>query len=91
MLDEYGNKWGYRAKWAYLLLVVFALLAPVFHIICVSFNEHGFAARIYDFTFSWYVQIPADTILVASLEWTFYLAVGVIFTSVPANCWRRPK
>ena len=83
MLDEYGSKWSYRAKWTYLLAVVFALLAPAFHIIYVSFNEHGFAARIYEFTFSWYRQILADTILVASLEWTFYLAVAVIFTSVP--------
>ncbi len=83
MQDEYGNIWIYRAKWAYLFAVVFALLAPVFYIIYISFNEHGFAARIYDFTFEWYQVILENTILVASLEWTFYLAVATVFTAVP--------
>lgn len=83
MQDEYGNIWSYRAKWAYLLAVVAALLAPVFYILYISFNEHGFGARIYEFTFAWYWLILDDTILVASLEWTFYLALGVIFTAVP--------
>ena len=83
MQDEYGNIWSYRAKWAYLLAVVLALLAPVFYILYISFNEHGFGARIYEFTFAWYWVILDDTILVASLEWTFYLALGVICTAVP--------
>jgi spermidine/putrescine transport system permease protein len=83
MQDDYSNIWAYRAKWGYLLMVVGALLAPVFYIIYISFNEHGFAAQIYEFTFEWYRVILADTILVASLEWTFYLAISVVFTSVP--------
>ncbi len=83
MLDEYGNIWGYRAKWAYLLTVVAALLAPTFYIIYISFNEHGFGARIYEFTFEWYIVVFGDKMLVASLEWTLYLAVGVVATSVP--------
>ena len=44
MQDDYGNIWIYRAKWAYLLALVGALLLPVFYVIYVSFNEHGFAA-----------------------------------------------
>lgn len=83
MQDDYSNIWAYRAKWSYLLLVVGALLAPAFYIIYISFNEHGFAAQIYEFTFDWYLVILADTILIASLEWTLYLAVSVVFTSVP--------
>lgn len=83
MQDEYGNIWGYRAKWAYLLTVVLALLAPTFYIIYISFNEHGFGARIYEFTFEWYIVVFGDKMLVASLEWTLYLALGVVATSVP--------
>ena len=83
MRDDYTSEWSYRAKWAYLFLIVGALLAPVFHIIYVSFNEHGFAARIYDFTFDWYRVVLGDTMLVASLEWTGYLAVACVATSVP--------
>ena len=47
MQDDYGSIWSYRAKWAYLLALVGVLLAPVFYVIYISFNEYGFAARIY--------------------------------------------
>jgi spermidine/putrescine transport system permease protein len=83
MRDDYGNIWFHRAKWAYLLGLVVALLLPVFYVIYVSFNEHGFAARIYDFTFEWYAIVLGDKILVASLEWTGYLALASVATSVP--------
>ena len=83
MLDDYGSIWAYRAKWAYLLAVVGALLAPVFYIIYISFNEYGFGARIYEFTIDWYVVVLGDTMLVASLKWTGYLAVAVVATAVP--------
>jgi spermidine/putrescine transport system permease protein len=83
MQDDYTNIWSYRAKWAYLLAIVLGLLAPVFYIIVISFNEHGFAARIYDFTFDWYRVVLGDTMLVASLEWTLYLALAVVATAVP--------
>jgi spermidine/putrescine transport system permease protein len=83
MQDDYGNVWTYRAKWAYLLMIVLALLAPVFYIIIISFNEHGFGARIYDFTFDWYRVVLGDTMLVASLEWTLYLALATVVTAVP--------
>ncbi len=83
MRDDYTSEWGYRAKWAYLFTIVGALLAPVFYVIYISFNEHGFAARIYDFTFDWYIVVLGDTMLVASLEWTGYLAVACVATAVP--------
>ncbi len=83
MQDDYGNLRSYRAKWAYLLLIVFLLLLPVFYVVYVSFNEHGFAARIYQFTFDWYRVVLGDKMLVASLEWTAYLALGAVVTAVP--------
>ncbi len=83
MQDDYGSIWAYRAKWAYLLAVVGALLAPVFYVIYISFNEHGFGARIYEFTFDWYVVVLGDTMLVASLKWTGYLALAAVAVSVP--------
>ena len=78
MQDDYGSIWAYRAKWAYLLALVVVLLLPVFYVIYVSFNEHGFAARIYEFTFEWYRIVLGDKILVASLEWTGYLALAAV-------------
>ena len=83
MQDDYGSIWSYRAKWAYLLALVVGLLSPVFYVIYISFNEYGFAARIYEFTLEWYVVVLGDKILVASLEWTGYLALASVLSSVP--------
>ena len=83
MQDDYGSIWSYRAKWAYLLALVGVLLAPVFYVIYISFNEYGFAARIYEFTLEWYEVVLGDKILVASLEWTGYLALASVLSSVP--------
>ncbi len=83
MRDDYTSEWGYRAKWAYLFSIVFALLAPVFYVIYISFNEYGFGARIYEFTTDWYRVVLGDTMLVASLEWTGYLAAACVATAVP--------
>ena len=60
-----------------------ALLAPTFYIIYISFNEYGFGARIYEFTFDWYIVVLGDTMLVASLEWTAYLAGAAVAIVVP--------
>ena len=65
MHDDYGNIWTYRGKWAYLLMVVGMLLLPSFYVIYISFNEYGFGARIYEFTFDWYRVVLGDTMLVA--------------------------
>ncbi len=83
MHDNYGNIWTYRGKWAYLLMVVGMLLLPSFYVIYISFNEYGFGARIYEFTFDWYRVVLGDTMLVASLKWTGYLALGTVGTAVP--------
>ena len=83
MYDDFANPWNIRLKWAYLLGVAFALLMPVFYTIYISFNQHGFAARIYDFTFDWYRVVLGDTLLVASLSWTLYLALGAIALTIP--------
>ena len=85
MQDDIGSIWAYRAKWTYLLAIVALLLLPVFYVVYVSFNEHGFAARIYEFTFDWYRVVLGDTVLVASLEWTGYLALCAVAVSMP---WR---
>jgi len=82
-MDDYSSAWTYRLKWTYLLAVVGALLLPTFYIIYISFNEHGFGARIYDFTFEWYAVVLGDTMLVASLKWTIYLAGAVVLVTVP--------
>ena len=55
----------------------------MFYVIYVSLNEFGFAARIYTFTLEWYAVVLGDKILVASLEWTGYLALAAVFTAVP--------
>jgi len=83
MYDDFTNPWATRLKWSYLLLVVFALLSPVFYIIYISFNEHGFGARIYDFTLDWYFVVLGDTLLVASLKWTLYLALATVASTIP--------
>ncbi len=83
MRDDYSSELGHGAKWAYLLSIVGALLAPVFYIVYISFNEHGFSARIYEFTTDWYRVVLGDIMLVASLKWTFYLALAAVVTAVP--------
>lgn len=83
MRDDFTSEWSYRAKWAYLFTIVGALLAPVFYVIYISFNELGFGARVYNFTFDWYRVVLGDTMLVGSLEWTAYLALAVVATTVP--------
>ncbi len=83
MYDDFANPWTIRLKWAYLLAVVFALLMPVFYTIGISFNQHGFGARIYEFTLDWYRVVLGDTLLVVSLKWTLYLALATIAATIP--------
>ena len=83
MRDDFTPTWTYWAKWAYILALVFALMLPVFVTIYVSFNEHGFGAAIYEFTFDWYWVVFGDPQLVVSLKWTAYLAIGAVGCAVP--------
>jgi spermidine/putrescine transport system permease protein len=80
MQDDYSSIWGYRLKWLYTLLVVATLMSPVFYVMYISFNENGFGARDYDFTFAWYGVIFSDLLMMEALRNTFLLAgVTVIF------------
>ena len=83
MTDEYANPWLHRLKWAYLLLVVATLMAPVFYVIYISFNANGFGANAYDFTLEWYRLILTDGQLLSALRWTLSLALVVTAVAVP--------
>ena len=83
MMDSYASPWAYRAQWAYLLIIVGALMTPVFYTIYISFNEHGFGAQIYDFTWDWYVVLFRNQQIIDSLSWTAYLGAATILTAVP--------
>lgn len=96
MRDDFSTSVAHGLKWGYLLLIVFALMSPVFYVIAISFNEHGFGARIYEFTFEWYQVVLSDTIMVESLKWTAYLAIATVATAVPmgllaAKFYRRVR
>ena len=76
MQDDYASIWMYRLKWAYLLLVVLSLMTPVFYVMYISFNENGFGAHSYVFTFDWYMVIFSDKLMLNALGWTLSLAVA---------------
>lgn len=83
MDDEYSSRLGYRLKWAYLLLVVAALMVPVFYNLYISFNEYGFGGTKYKFTLEWYGVVFSDKLLMNALGWTMFLAVIAVAVAVP--------
>ncbi len=83
MQNEFGNAWAHRMKWAYTLAIVAGLLTPVFYTIYISFNEHGFGARVYEFTVDWYFVLFTNTQIIESLKWTLLLGAGAVLTAVP--------
>lgn len=83
MEEQYGNIWSYRLKWAYTLLLVATLMLPSFYIIYISFNENGFGAAEYTFTFEWYRIVFTDSLLMNALGWTARLAVVTTIIVVP--------
>jgi len=83
MTDEYGNIWAYTLKWAYTLLVVVTLMTPVFYVMYISFNENGFGAAEYVFTFDWYRVILEDKLLLAALKDTGILTIITTIIVVP--------
>ena len=85
MREDYTTNIGHRLKWTYLLTLVLLLIGPVFYVIYISFNEHGFGARIYTFTFDWYLVVLGDKPLVASLKWTLYLALATVISVIPMS------
>jgi spermidine/putrescine transport system permease protein len=82
-MNDYDNIWGHRAKWAYLLLIVFVLMSPVFYVMYISFNLNGFGAARYVFTWKWYGMIFSDQLLMQALRWTMTLAVMTMIVTVP--------
>ena len=83
MQEEYANPWLYRLSWLYLLLIVFSLMLPVFYVMYISFNEHGFGAADYDFTLEWYGVIFGDSLMLNALGNTALLAVITLVIVVP--------
>jgi len=83
MRDEYASIWSYRLKWAYLLIIVGALMIPVFYNLYISFNEFGFGAYNYNFTLEWYRIVFEDELLMTAFGWTMLLAVFTVLTAVP--------
>jgi spermidine/putrescine transport system permease protein len=83
MMDEFGNKIFHRLKWAYLLLIVAALMSPVFYVMYISFNEFGFGAGRFAFTLEWYSTIFSDRLLIDALRWTLLLTAITTLITVP--------
>lgn len=82
-MDDYSNPWAHRLQWLYLLLVVVMLMSPVFYVMFVSFNENGFGAATYVFTFDWYLVILSDKLMLNALGWTLALAACTTVVAVP--------
>ena len=72
--DDFQPRWKLLLKWLWLSFVVFVLMAPVFYTMYISFNELGFGAKIYTFTFQWYINVFSDKQLLSALGWTMILA-----------------
>jgi len=82
-MNDYDNIWAHRAKWTYLLLIVFTLMSPVFYVMYISFNLNGFGAAEYIFTWKWYGQIFSDQLMMQALRWTMTLALVTTLIAVP--------
>lgn len=82
-MNDYENIWGYRAKWAYLLLIVATLMSPIFYVMYISFNLNGFGAAEYVFTWKWYGLIFSDQLLMQAMRWTMTLAIITTLIAVP--------
>lgn len=81
--DDYTSSWGHRAKWAYLLLLVFTLMMPVFYTIHISFNDYGFGSPLYRFTLDYYVNLFDNEEIRDSLSWTLQLCFLTVSLTVP--------
>lgn len=82
-MNDYDNPWLHKLKWAYLLFVVLTLMTPVMYVMYVSFNQNGFGANEYVFTWEWYGLIFSDELLIGALRWTLMLALVVTVITVP--------
>ena len=82
-MNDYDNIWLHRAKWIYMLLIVVALMSPVFYVMYISFNQNGFGAAEYVFTWQWYGLIFSDQLLMQAMRWTLSLAICTMVVTVP--------
>ena len=80
---DYASPWAQRAKWLYLLTVVFCLLLPVFYTIHISFNEFGFGSPKYQFTLVYYRNLFDNDEIRVSLGWTLMLCLMTVAATVP--------
>ena len=80
---DYSSRWVHKAKWLYLLTVVFCLLLPVFYTIYVSFNDFGFGSPKYKFTLDYYVNLFHNEQIRDALGWTLRLCVMTVAAAVP--------
>ncbi len=82
---DYTSPWAQRAKWLYLLTVVFCLLLPVFYTIYISFNDFGFGSPKYQFTLDYYVNLFKNEQILEALKWTVLLSVLTVAAAVPMS------
>jgi spermidine/putrescine transport system permease protein len=81
--DDFQPRWKLALKWGWLSFAVFILMAPVFYTMYISFNELGFGAKYYIFTFQWYENVFSDRQLIGSLGWTMLLAFITLPIVIP--------
>ena len=82
---EYTSPWAQKAKWLYLLTVVFCLLLPVFYTIYVSFNDFGFGSPKYEFTLDYYTNLFKNEQIREALGWTLRLCLMTVAVTVPMS------
>jgi len=81
--DDFQPKWKLALKWGWLSFAVFILMSPTFYTVYISFNELGFGAKYYIFTFQWYESVFSDRQLIGSLGWTMLLAFITLPIVIP--------
>ena len=81
--DDFQPQWKLAIKWGWLALAVFILMAPTFYTVYISFNELGFGAKYYIFTFQWYESVFSDRQLIGALGWTMLLALITLPIVIP--------
>ena len=58
-------------------------MAPTYNTVYISFNELGFGAKYYNFTFQWYENVFSDKQLIGALGWTMLLAIITLPIVIP--------
>ena len=81
--DDFQPQWKLALKWGWLSFAVFILMVPTFYTVYISFNELGFGAKYYIFTFQWYESVFSDRQLLGALGWTMLLALITLPIVIP--------